>query len=149
MLPETVYFDGGCPCNPGPMYVAVEIRGDIEHKVLGEVGTSNQAEFHAALFALELISKKQMTGVVLVTDSVHVKNVFGDEKVTFREPTLQALVTRLRGHPALARVGGTFWTPREHNLAGFHIQRRRAAQAKIRSRSRRQSCIAHAHRGSS
>lgn len=63
MIKETIYIDGGCSGNPGPMRIAMT---HSEHKVVKEVGngTNNRAEYLSLIYALIYIKHhaEQQTG---------------------------------------------------------------------------------------
>lgn len=67
-----IYFDGGCRPNPGMMECAVVVSGVLHHrKKLGH-GTSEQAEWHALLHAIEVARCVGERDIVLLGDSAGV-----------------------------------------------------------------------------
>lgn len=67
---DTIYFDGGCSPNPGPIIVAVVCR---DHALLRDLeritGGNNEAEFRAAAAALDHAAKIGMRRPVIAGDS--------------------------------------------------------------------------------
>jgi ribonuclease HI len=82
----TIYTDGACSGNPGPGgWGAILMSGPHRKELQGgeAVSTNNRMELLAAISALEAL--KQASDIVLVTDSVYVKDgiskwIFGWKK---------------------------------------------------------------------
>lgn len=70
--PTSIYFDGGCRPNPGPIETAVVIRGvaDIRHDA-GH-GDNEDAEWQALLDALERATARGLSDIVVMGDSLSV-----------------------------------------------------------------------------
>ncbi|MFC3213455.1 ribonuclease HI [Novosphingobium panipatense] len=67
-----IYFDGGCRPNPGPVEVAVVIRGTA-HVFTGLAdGTNSDAEWCALIHALELSRDHNLGEVDFVGDALEV-----------------------------------------------------------------------------
>ena len=69
----TIWFDGACSGNPGPMGLGavVQLEGD-RPQVLSMAkghGTNNQAEYHAAILGLRHALAAGATDIVLTGDS--------------------------------------------------------------------------------
>ncbi len=104
----TVYIDGGAINNPGPAAIGVVIYKDQKEwkaysEPLSYEGTNNQAEFEAALFALEklkkLLGKERMEDaeVIIKSDSrLLVNQLRGEYKI--QDAKLQALFLKIWNH---------------------------------------------------
>ncbi|WP_419815744.1 reverse transcriptase-like protein [Glacieibacterium sp.] len=115
-----IFFDGGCRPNPGRIEVAVVAGGvtylelDLGH------GTSNDAEWLAALHALEVAASLGVQDVQLLGDSAFVvdqANRSGSGRASAfaaRFDALRSQFTRVR----IRRIG------RAQNLAGIALSRR-------------------------
>jgi ribonuclease HI len=64
-----IFFDGGCQPNPGPMQIAVVMRGQSHIKLNMGVGDNNEAEWAALLYAVELAIAAKVPDAVFVGDS--------------------------------------------------------------------------------
>ena len=64
-----IYFDGGCKPNPGQMEIAVVARGVTYHRADCGHGTSNDAEWLALIYALEVALAIGARDVVMLGDS--------------------------------------------------------------------------------
>lgn len=136
-LPEdTIYFDGGCSPNPGPMMVAVVCRNDVLLRHLdGIEGGNNEAEFRAAAAALDYAAANGMRRPVIAGDSEAVVAALG-----WRRPPKPGRLTLLYDE-CVAKddaVGGAVWrrVPRD-NAAGRLI----AAERRIRKAARRSARV--------
>lgn len=123
--PLKLFFDGGCRPNPGAIEVVVVVRGQIFHRRQMGFGTNDEAEWLAALYALE-VARGLADDVLLVGDSALVVNqASGASKC--RSPRLQCHLTdftsaaRSFARVRLRRVA------RSHNLAGIALEQARAA----------------------
>jgi ribonuclease HI len=70
----TVYTDGGCSGNPGPMFIAgVVLEKDIVIQSFSDsigAGTNNIAEYSAMEYAMDYLIENEFTGPVeFITDS--------------------------------------------------------------------------------
>ena len=117
-----VYFDGGCRPNPGPIEVAVVVRG-IAHLFddLGS-GTSNDAEWLALIRGLELAQAAKLREIDLVGDALDVINRAQKVLRTGRtfsrhEETLKLVIAKTP--PSRIR-----WIKRAQNLAGIALAAR-------------------------
>jgi ribonuclease HI len=64
-----LFFDGGCRPNPGLMECAVVLRGHAHYRHdLGE-GTNSDAEWLAALYAVEIAQRHGERNIILLGDS--------------------------------------------------------------------------------
>ena len=117
-----VFFDGGCRPNPGPIEVAVVVRG-IAHLFddLGP-GTSNDAEWLALIRGLELAQAAELREIHLVGDALDVINRAQKVLRTGRtfsrhEETLKLVIAKTP--PSRIR-----WIKRAQNLAGIALAAR-------------------------
>lgn len=75
----TVYIDGACRGNPGPMGAGVVVRDKAgiilsrRSKSLGQ-GTNNRAEYHALIMGLKEAARLGATKVQILTDSALLAN---------------------------------------------------------------------------
>jgi ribonuclease HI len=117
-----VFFDGGCRPNPGPIEVAVVIRG-VAH-VFDDVGTGTNAdaEWLALIRAMELAQAMGLAGIELIGDAVEIVDhanralARGDgghrHAATFLALAVKAPPARIR------------WIRRAQNLAGIALAAR-------------------------
>lgn len=117
-----VFFDGGCRPNPGPIEIAVVIRGKTYLcENLGH-GTNSDAEWTALVRALDLAQSLGLEDIELVGDALEVvRNAntalqMGEARNT-HEATFLALAAK-------APPGRIRWIRREQNLAGIALARR-------------------------
>ncbi|WP_395336078.1 reverse transcriptase-like protein [Novosphingobium sp. BL-8H] len=117
-----VFFDGGCRPNPGPIEVAVALRGEVQvFEGLGP-GTNSDAEWLALIHALELAQSLGLADVELIGDA--------REIVTQANMALKS-GQAAPGHPAAflalaakAPPARIRWIKREQNLAGIALAAR-------------------------
>jgi ribonuclease HI len=116
----TLYFDGSCIPNPGPMGIGAYIEGadgkplaEITEKLEG-VGTNNVAEYTAIIRGMEKALDLGVKDLAIKGDSnLVVQQLLGKFRV--REPRLRPLLMRVQD---LARQFHTIdvqWVPREQN----------------------------------
>jgi ribonuclease HI len=125
----TVWFDGACLGNPGPMGAGAVVATDRERKVLSlafGLGTNNQAEYRGLILGLR-------HALGLGADSV---TVHGDSQLVLRQlegryavkaPGLKALHDEARLLLAKFAQVKLEWVPRERN-AEADLASRRALQ---------------------
>lgn len=121
--PLKVFFDGGCRPNPGPIEVAVVVRGvSYYFDDLGE-GSNTDAEWLALIRALEVAQKLGEGEFVLMGDArVVIDQVNGVNKCRS--------VATLDHHARFAALVQTAppkrirWIGRSQNLAGIALARR-------------------------
>jgi ribonuclease HI len=119
-----IFFDGGCRPNPGPMEVAVVVRGNPQFFDDLGTGSNTDAEWQALLCAIVLARDLGLQDVEFIGDSLEVT----------RHANLAASTGHaMSGHAAsflsiLAqyRPGRIRWIKREQNLAGIALHARRA-----------------------
>ena len=121
-LPIKLFFDGGCRPNPGKIEGAVVRKGVVHYRHdLGE-GDNSDAEWLAAIHALEIAADHGDRDVVLLGDSTLVVTqangrapcrsaTLGEHRTRFAELTLGFDRVRLR------HIG------RAQNLAGIALAR--------------------------
>lgn len=117
-----VYFDGGCRPNPGPIEVAVVVRG-IAH-VFDDCGpgSNGDAEWLALLRALEICSHQDLRDVELIGDAAEVigKANRALHSGEARSP-MEARFLALAAQVGLRRLR---WIRRAQNLAGIVLAAR-------------------------
>ena len=132
---DVIYFDGGASPNPGPMLVAVVCGSDrLLLRLDGIEGGNNEAEFRAAVAALDYAAANAMRRPVIAGDSDAVIAALGRER-----PPKQGRLTKLyeecvgKNH----EIGNVVWqrVPRD-NPAGQVIQAERRAAKAARRRVR-------------
>lgn len=64
-----LFFDGGCRPNPGTMECAVVVRGEAYYRHDAGFGTNSDAEWLAAIHALDVAGGYGETDILLVGDS--------------------------------------------------------------------------------
>ncbi|MFA6160885.1 MAG: ribonuclease HI family protein [Patescibacteria group bacterium] len=121
MLHLQIYTDGGARGNPGPAGIGVVIvdksKGEIieEHSVFLGKTTNNQAEYRAAILALERAVVLNALSVELVADSeLIIKQARGEYKV--KNPDLAKRFLELKNFET--KLGGRVTyrhVKREHN----------------------------------
>nr|WP_047170217.1 reverse transcriptase-like protein [Sphingomonas sp. Y57] len=116
--PTSIYFDGGCRPNPGPIETATVIRGVADIRQGPEGGDNEDAEWTALLHALERAAAEGLSDIVLLGDSLSVIRQASDRQAgrrswlaRFREATQGFERVRLR------HVG------RKRNLAGIALDK--------------------------
>lgn len=114
-----VFFDGGCRPNPGPIEVAVVVRG--ARYVFDDLGTgtNSDAEWLALIRALELAQALGLGAVELVGDALEVirqANLALKDAPAKPGHAATFASLALRGPPAKIR-----WIKREQNLAGIAL----------------------------
>jgi ribonuclease HI len=119
----TLFFDGGCRPNPGPMEVAVASHGRVSIRVdLGD-GDNNEAEWLAILHAVELAQEAGADDVLLIGDSVLVvEQARGRQRC--RSPHLQPYLDAYRIAAASIPRIRLRQVPRSKNLAGIALAQR-------------------------
>lgn len=118
-----LFFDGGCRPNPGTIECAVVSRGIAYHADDLGVGTNSDAEWLAAIHALEIAFRNGEREIVLLGDStLVVRQANGIARC--RTPVLEAHRVRF------ANLAGNFDSVRirhigrAQNLAGIALARR-------------------------
>jgi ribonuclease HI len=113
----TVWFDGACLGNPGPMGGGAVIEADGQRKVLARAfgqGTNNQAEYHGLILGLRHALALGATDVTVRGDSQLVLRQL-DGRYAVKAAGLQALHDEARLLlTRFARVR-LEWVPRERN----------------------------------
>lgn len=123
----TLFFDGGCRPNPGPIETAVVVRGSAHFRDQGEAGDNNEAEWLALLHAVELAVAAGATNVLFVGDStVVVEQARGRWRC--RSPQLQPYLAAFRAAVAAIPHVRLRQVPRSKNLAGIALARRGSAR---------------------
>lgn len=119
-----IYFDGGCRPNPGPIEVAVVVRGQIYYfDDLGS-GTNTEAEWTALVKAAELARDLGTGPVELIGDSRGViAQANGQAK--YRGDCVQELRAAYLAIVASLPAWRLRWSPRSQNLAGIALEARR------------------------
>jgi ribonuclease HI len=122
MIRDTLFFDGGCRPNPGPMEVAVVSRGRTHIRTDLGHGDNNEAEWLALLHAVEIAKEVGATDVLLIGDSTLVVEQARGRRC--RSPHLQPYLDRFQiAVTGFSRVR-LKQVPRSKNLAGIALARR-------------------------
>lgn len=117
-----VFFDGGCRPNPGPIEVAVVVRGQAHVFEDCGRGTNSDAEWLALLRALEICRDEGLRGPRLIGDAVEVVRQANRALSSGRAGSPhQARLLELAGEVSCRRVR---WIRREQNLAGIALAAR-------------------------
>jgi ribonuclease HI len=120
-----IFFDGGCRPNPGRIEVAVVARGvTYIFDDLG-CGTSEDAEWIALRMALEVAGRLDDLEFDLIGDHAGViAQASGASKC--RSQSAIDHLARFEELAAAGRPRRIIWTPRNQNLAGIALARRRS-----------------------
>lgn len=118
-----VYFDGGCRPNPGPMEVAVVVRGVVH--LFGDLGSGSNtdAEWLALIHALEVaLALGIATDAELIGDSREIiERANAVLRCSEAGPGYASDFLKLAAEASPARVR---WIGRAQNLAGIALARR-------------------------
>lgn len=117
-----VFFDGGCRPNPGPIEVAVVVRGQAHVFEDCGTGTNSDAEWLALIRALEVCRAQGLTGVELIGDAVEV--VRQANRALREGQGAQAHAARFLELAADVSPARVRWIKREQNLAGIALAAR-------------------------
>lgn len=121
----TVWFDGCCLGNPGPMGAGAVVQTPDERKVLRKpfgLGTNNQAEYHGLILGLRHALGMGADAVTVHGDSQLVLRQLGGEYAV-RAPGLKALHDEARQLLARFRPAKLEWVPREENAEADQASR--------------------------
>ena len=113
----TVWFDGCCLGNPGPMGAGAVVRTERERKVLSKPfgrGTNNQAEYHGLILALRHALAMGADEVTVQGDSQLVLRQL-DGQYAVKAPGLKSLHDEARQLLARFSKVKLAWVPREEN----------------------------------
>lgn len=123
--PPKIFFDGGCQPNPGKIEVAVVFRGKSRFFDDLGCGTSSDAEWLALRLALTVAHTLELPRFELLGDSANViAQVTGRARCRS-----EAAAVHLSNYLELARAKSPDrirWLPRNQNLAGIALARRRS-----------------------
>lgn len=126
VTPLKLFFDGGCRPNPGAIEVAVVVAGRVYAKRDVAIGSNDEAEWYAAIYALEVAADMGAHDIILIGDSALVVNqasgvskcrslVLARHLAAFRDAAAGFERVRLRH------------VRRHRNLAGIALDRARIA----------------------
>ena len=119
----TVFFDGGCRPNPGPIATAVVLRGRTHVRTDLGPGDSSEAEWLALRHAVELAVADGAADMLFVGDStLVVKQASGRWRC--RSPHLQPHLAVFQDMIAAIPRWRLKQVPRSRNLAGIALARR-------------------------
>ena len=125
-LALTLFFDGGCRPNPGPIEIAVVARGVTYLRVdLGD-GSNNDAEWLAALHALAIARSLGAADLRLLGDSALV--VGQAQGTTICRPPLHHHLAAYRNLAAAFDRVRIRRVSRFQNLAGTALDRRHSGR---------------------
>ncbi len=113
----TVWFDGCCLGNPGPMGAGAVVQTERERKVLRKAfgkGTNNQAEYHGLILGLRHALAMEADSVTVHGDSQLVLRQL-DGQYAVKAPGLKALHEEARLLLARFSKVKLEWVPREEN----------------------------------
>ncbi|EJL35031.1 ribonuclease HI [Novosphingobium sp. AP12] len=117
-----VFFDGGCRPNPGPIEVAVVVRGTVHvFEDLGD-GSNSDAEWLALIRALEIAQAQGLSEVELIGDAIEVIG-HADRALRTGEAN-KGHAARFLALAAKDRPARVRWIKREQNLAGIALAAR-------------------------
>ena len=117
-----VFFDGGCRPNPGPIEVAVVVRGVAHVFEDCGSGTNSDAEWLALLHALELCREQGLDHVELIGDAVEI--IRQAKRALQDGHSIEPHVARFLTLAAQVRPARVRWIKREQNLAGIALAAR-------------------------
>ena len=118
-----IYFDGGARPNPGPIEVAVVIRG-VAHVFEGiGLGTNSDAEWQALICALRLAQADGAANYELIGDAAHIiAQANGTQKC--RDTASKAHFEAFKELAAANAPARIRWIKRQQNLAGIALAQR-------------------------
>jgi len=97
-MKATVFFDGACSGNPGPMGAGAIVLAGSKHEVISVAvgrGTNNEAEYWGLILGLEAAATMGATGVLVCGDSqLILRQLEGSYAV--KAPNLQELHARAK-----------------------------------------------------
>jgi ribonuclease HI len=121
----TVWFDGCCLGNPGPMGAGAVVQTDRERKVLRKPfgrGTNNQAEYHGLVLGLRHALAMDADAVTVHGDSQLVLRQLSGEYAV-KAPGLKALHEEAKGLLQRFSAVKLEWVPREENAEADQASR--------------------------
>mgnify|MGYP001618610179 CR=1 FL=1 len=113
----TVWFDGCCLGNPGPMGAGAVVQGEGDRKVLSKAfgrGTNNQAEYHGLILGLRHALAMGAERVTVHGDSQLVLRQL-DGRYAVKADGLRALHDEAKGLLGRFTQVKLEWVPRERN----------------------------------
>jgi ribonuclease HI len=119
--PLTIFFDGGCRPNPGPMRAAAVARGKIYLKPDLGPGTSEQAEWSALIHALEVAASLGARDIILAGDCRSVVDR-ANKRLTRARPDLAPLLARFEALSSSFDRVRVRYIRRTQNLAGIALE---------------------------
>ena len=121
----TVWFDGCCLGNPGPMGAGAVVQTERERKVLRKafgLGTNNQAEYRGLILGLRHALGMGADAVTVHGDSQLVLRQLGGEYAV-KAPGLKALHEEAKLLLARFHQARLEWVPREENAEADQASR--------------------------
>ncbi|ATE63804.1 reverse transcriptase-like protein [Rhizorhabdus dicambivorans] len=116
--PTSIWFDGGCRPNPGPIEIAVVIGGIADIRRTGEQGDNEDAEWSALLHALDEARQRGLADIILLGDSLSVIR-----QAQGRQRGRQPWIDRFRTAAASFERVRLRHVGRKQNLAGIALER--------------------------
>ena len=124
VLPIKLFFDGGCQPNPGKIEGAVVRKGVVHYRHDLGTGDNSDAEWLAAIHALEIARSLGLSDIVLLGDSADVVGKANDVVRCSGDEARH--LERFRALAASARSVRVRHVKRSQNLAGIALARRHA-----------------------
>lgn len=121
----TVWFDGCCLGNPGPMGAGAVVQVEGERRTFSKpfgLGTNNKAEYHGLILALRHALAMQADTVTVHGDSQLILRQLAGEYAV-KAPGLKALHEEAKGLLAKFRQAKLEWVPREENAEADQASR--------------------------
>lgn len=117
-----VFFDGGCRPNPGPIEIAVVVRGVAHIFEDCGSGSNSDAEWLALIRAMEVCRDRGLTEVELIGDAVEV--IRQANRALQHGQGSQPHAARFLALAAEVAPSRIRWIRREQNLAGIALAAR-------------------------
>ena len=128
----TIWFDGACLGNPGPMGAGVVVECGGKRRTLAKPlgnGTNNRAEYEAAIAGLALALAMGAKSATLHGDSqLILRQLGGEYKV--KDAKLKALHDQARALMAELGQVKLGWVPREQNVEADALSKE-AAEGRV------------------
>jgi ribonuclease HI len=117
-----VFFDGGCRPNPGPIEVAVVVRGTVHMFDDLGTGSNSDAEWLALIRALEIAQMQGLSECELIGDAIEV--IGHADRALRTGKANEGHAARFLALAANNRPARVRWIKRAQNLAGIALAAR-------------------------